>query len=90
MHGHKVIVYFLLLVSMVDHGALHGNERMTQFSANSTCAESKRASGASRVQQPAAAARDALTDERRFGLTAVREYHRTPVTTRPVRRLLKR
>ena len=37
VHGHK-IVYFLFLVSTVDRGALHGSERMTTFSANSTCA----------------------------------------------------
>ena len=50
MHGHKAIVSFLFLVSTVDRGASQGRQGMTPFSANSTCAESARASGASGLQ----------------------------------------
>ena len=46
VHGHKAIVSFSFLVSTVDHGAPQGRQWMTPFSANSTCAESARASEA--------------------------------------------
>ena len=46
VHGHKAIVSFLFLVSTVDPGAPKSRQLMIPFSANSTCADSTRASEA--------------------------------------------